>query len=276
MWKQHGEALLRLPRRMGKTITQLNHEWLPVQASHSINASGTGRLCPFCTTCEETQHHFMSCNHSKLSELWNNAASTIKTKITAYDKSIHHHLIQLIGLAITSWRTNPAPSVPHFLAPQFHQLLLSQAQIGWDHILKGRFSKQWRHHMQPDRDKALQWVTFTIKTIWHQVYNVWKSRCQTKHGITNDDKTERALLYLTPKVQDLYNQGTTLQTDVQYMFQSSVDETLLKPIPIIKAWVHKVSLRIRNIQAQAKAKRRQEKAKISQVHPLFTRQASKP
>jgi hypothetical protein len=269
MWNQHGKALTSLPKRMGKTIIQFNHEWLPVNTSYSTNATGTGRLCPFCSTCEEDQNHFLQCNHPTLTDQWANAGRNIKTKLTTYDKEIHHHLILLLSLAVTDWRTNPVPTTPTFLAPQFHQLFQSQSKIGWNHILKGRFSKQWRHHMRPDRERALQWVTFAIKTIWYQVYSVWKTRCQIQHGTTADEKTKRALLYLTPKVHDLYNQSSTLQHTEQYMFETPVENILLQPIGTIKTWIHKVTLRIKNIRTQAKAKRRREKAKVTRVHPFF-------
>jgi hypothetical protein len=156
MWTQHGKALLCLPQRMCKTITQFNHEWLPVNTSPSINAIGTGRLCPYCATCDEDQQHFLSCSHPHLSKQWHDSAVTVKSKLTTYDKHTHHHLIQLIGLAITSWRTTSRPPVPTLLHPQFHQLFHSQAQIGWDHIIKGRFSKRWRHHLPHDRDRTSQ------------------------------------------------------------------------------------------------------------------------
>jgi hypothetical protein len=271
MWKQHGKALTSLPKRMGKTIIQFNHEWLPVNTSYSTNATGTGRLCPFCSTCEEDQNQFLQCNHPTLTAQWTKAGRNIKTKITAYDKEIHHHLILLLSLAVTEWRTTPVPSTPPFLAPQFHQLFRSQSKIGWNHILEGRFSKQWRHHMRPYRERALQWVTFTIKTIWYQVYSVWKIRCQIQHGTTVDEKTKRALLYLTPKVHEQY----MFETTVEYMFETTVEDILLQPIGTIKTWVHKVTLRIKNIHAQAKAKRRREKAKITRVHPFFEKTHSR-
>jgi hypothetical protein len=251
MWKQHGKALIILPKRMCKTITQFNHNWLPVNASYSKNATGTGRLCPFCTTCDEDQHHFLSCTHPLLTDQWKEATVTIKAKLTTYDKHVHHHLIQQIGLAVTNWRTTSRPT---FLHPQFQQLFHAQSKIGWDHILKGRFSKRWRHHLQQDRERCLQWITFTIRKIWSQLYSVWKTRCQRQHGLTDEDETKRSLLYLTPKVHELYENEKDLQQTEHYMFETPIDELLTKPIPTIKAWVHKVNLRIKTLKDKAKVK----------------------
>jgi hypothetical protein len=270
MWKEHGRALTNIPKRMCKTITQFNHEWLPVNASHSMNAVGTGRLCPFCATCDEDQHHFISCTHPHLMESWSEAAGTIKSKLTSYDKLIHHHLIQLISLSVTDWRTTPTPPIPLFLHSNFHHLFLAQSKIGWNHILKGRFSKQWRHHLYQDRERTTQWITFTIRTIWYHLYSVWKTRCQKHHGVTNDDKMKRSLLVLTPKVQALYEQGKALDSSqCTSTFEDPMEDLLTKPIPTIKSWVHKVTLRLRTLKEKAKAKKRQEKIKITQIHPFF-------
>jgi hypothetical protein len=272
MWKQHGKALISLPKRMSKTIIQFNHDWLPVNASHSINAVGTGRLCPFCTSCDEDQHHFLSCTHPHITKLWNDAAVVIKSKVTAYDKNIHHHLVQLLSLSISTWRTTPHPTQPPFLQPRFHTLFQAQSNIGWHHILKGRFSKSWRHHLYRDRERTMQWITFSIRTIWYEVYTIWKTRCQIHHGISNDEKTRRALLYLTPKVEALYKQQDDLHNHTDtHMFDSTIEEMLIKPIPTIKAWVQKVTLRIKTAKDKAKAIRRQEKTKVTQIHPFFTR-----
>jgi hypothetical protein len=77
-------------------------------------------------------------------------------------------------------------------------------------------------------------------------------------------------LYLTPKVQDLYNHNNDLTATGQYLFETPIEDLLSKPIPTIKAWVHKKTLRMKMIKNRAKAKRREEKAKITQVHPFFT------
>jgi hypothetical protein len=145
MWKKHGKFLNNLPKRMCKTINQFNHGWLPVNASHSINASGTGRLCPFCLSCDEDQHHFLTCTHQHLNDQWKESSTIIESKMTSYDKNTPRQLIQLIGLAVTDWRTTSTPTMPDFLDQRFHQLFQAQSLIGWDHILEGHFSKKWRH-----------------------------------------------------------------------------------------------------------------------------------
>jgi hypothetical protein len=142
LWKAHGNALVSLPRRMNKTITQFNHKWLPLNDSHSIKASRTGKLCPFCLSCNEDNQHFLCCSHQTVTELWQVAATTTKAKLISYDKQVHRQLIQLIERAMTDWKTMKAPLVPDNLPQQFIPLFQTQSQIGWHHIIYGRFSKE--------------------------------------------------------------------------------------------------------------------------------------
>jgi hypothetical protein len=45
-WTSHGIALNNLHHRQKKTIIQFNHRWLPLNTSHSLQFTGTARLCP--------------------------------------------------------------------------------------------------------------------------------------------------------------------------------------------------------------------------------------
>jgi hypothetical protein len=126
--------------------------YLSINASYSLNACGTGRLCPFCTSCDEDQHHFLTCTHQLLNDQWKESATIIQSKLTSYDKNNPRQLIQLIDLAVTEWRTTSTPTMPTFLDQRFHYLFQVQSLIGWDHILKGQFSKMWRHHIHQDRE----------------------------------------------------------------------------------------------------------------------------
>jgi hypothetical protein len=269
-WTSHGKALTALPRRMHKTITQFLHKWLPLNASPSLNTIGTGRLCPFCTTCDEDHQHFLTCSHKQSVALWDEAASTVKARLISYDKQIHRHLINLIGLAITSWRGLSDPPVPDFLSPQFHDLFHRQSQIGWHHILYGRFSKAWKSHLYDNHFENCSWITFTIKTIWNNIFHIWKTRCRINHGLSDDDHRKRQMLLLEPKVVDLYGQQSELNSDDQYIFNIDIEELLTKPILTIKTWVHKATLRIKCTKNRLKAKRKQEKSKAMHIHPFFT------
>jgi hypothetical protein len=269
-WNAHGKALTSLPRRMNKTITQFLHNWLPLNASHSINNLSTGKLCPFCTSCDEDHCHFLTCPHAKVNQLWLEAATTIKSKLASYDKQINHQLVRLIGHAIINWRNVKEPPLPEFLSPEFQALFRNQSLIGWNHILYGRFTKTWHNHLYDNQSDNVLWITYTIKAIWHSVYQIWKTRCQTNHGSSTDDQHKRKLLILEPKVKYLYDQQEELPSEEQYIFNINIEELLTKPITTIKTWVQKATLRIKCVKSRLKAKRRKVNLKSVHIHPFFT------
>jgi hypothetical protein len=80
---------------------------------------------------------------------------------------------------------------------------------------------------------------------------------------------------LTPKVTDLYSQAQDIKSADQYIYDSTIEDMLAKPVPTIKAWVHKATLRLKTIKDRAKVKRKQEKSKITQIHPFFLQKNKK-
>jgi hypothetical protein len=77
-WTSHGKALASLPQRQQKTTIQFNHRWLPLNASHSLQAETTGRLCPHCQHDEETHQHYLQCPHPAPTLQWTTASQQIK------------------------------------------------------------------------------------------------------------------------------------------------------------------------------------------------------
>jgi hypothetical protein len=138
-WIAHGKALAALPQRQQRITTQFIHQWLPTNASHSVQAEGTGGLCPYCKSDEETHQQYLTCNHPESTQLWTQTIQQIITKIKKYNKCIDNILIKLITLGLLEWRTTIRPERPQFVNPQYHQLFHQQSEIGWNQLLNGRF-----------------------------------------------------------------------------------------------------------------------------------------
>jgi hypothetical protein len=65
---------------------------------------------------------------------------------------------------------------------------------------------------------------------------------------------------------------TRLSKDKQYIFNINIDELLTQPVPTIKTWVHKATLRIKSYKNRQKAKKKQQQLKTVHIHPFFTQQ----
>jgi hypothetical protein len=239
-WKCHGRALLSLHGRHQKTMLQFIHKWLPINTSYSLQAIGTGKLCPYCKSCDETHEHFLTCTHPHCNSLWIDEAEQIHQHIN--QQISDPILLKLLHLAITEWRTQKSPPVPAFIPPAYHQLFKSQSAIGWNQIVNGRFSTDWItiHDQNPaTRSTGETWLIITIKALFQSVIRIWKARCNMNHGIDTESKRAQALLRLQPIVQQLYEQKNKLELPDQRIFSKSIDSLLEAPASIIENWIYK-------------------------------------
>jgi hypothetical protein len=265
-WQSHGKAFSALSGRRYKTTCQLIHKWLPVNKSYSKASIGTAKLCPFCCSEEEDQIHFLSCNHIELKSAWDKASEVLYTRLHKYNKHIHHHLLKLLTLAITQWRTTTSPEVPNFLHPKFHSLFKNQSVIGWNQIINGRFSTQWAEAITSECTNPTNWLAYTISQIWQQVFEVWKHRCDKNHGTDKSTKHKRAMMRLTPQVESIFDQQHTSEQNDQYLFKNTMSAILQLPIPSIEQWIFKTHLRLKASAFQ----QRQKSKRLLSIHPFFS------
>jgi hypothetical protein len=253
-WPSHGKALQQLPARQRKSVIQFIHNWLPINTSHSLQFTTTARLCPLCNIHEETIQHFLTCAQVPINQLWSEHALSLKKKLIKYSPSTHHHLSKLIEYAIVNWRDQSTPDIPDFLHTRFHPLFVAQSEIGWHHILKGRFSSLWLACISPDYNLAQRWLTYAIKHIWNLWYIVWKYRCDTNQGDNPTTKDIRLRQRLLPQVQQLYDAVYLIDPSDSYIFKSSQEDLLLQQPRDIKKWVRIARLRIKESVARTKQK----------------------
>jgi hypothetical protein len=97
-WMIHKESLTKFPTNQRKTITQLIHEWLPVNGHPGRSMIDTNKLCPHYIIAPETQIHFSQCPTT--STHWH---SLVEEQINqCLTPSKHKHLITLIIWALTA------------------------------------------------------------------------------------------------------------------------------------------------------------------------------
>jgi hypothetical protein len=94
---------------------------------------------------------------------------------------------------IIRWLTEtPYPNLRHGVPAQYQELHKQQAAIGWDQMLYGRWSEQWRllpqQHLHNNniscnpRNNDIGWITGHITLIWNELYSAWKLQNQDRHG----------------------------------------------------------------------------------------------
>jgi hypothetical protein len=188
----------------------------------------------------------MSCSHPTSKQIWSSNIQLLQGKIQKYNKHINKTIIKLMILAITEWRLTPHPPRPSFITQPFYNLFQQQSTIGWDQIIHGRLSSSWNSLQRSFSQKApTTWLPYMIHTIWYHSYKIWKHRCNVNIGITPQDKWQRELLRLTPKIRSLYNKISQIaQSDVETIFNYKYEEIILLPTSTIEKWIYKADIRI--------------------------------
>jgi hypothetical protein len=263
-WKSHGGAIQQLPSRQRKSVIQFIHNWLPTNTSHSLQFVHNARLCPLCNIHDETVEHFLSCDQPCINKLWQDLALKLKQKIQKYLPTSNHQLPKLIEYSLVHWRTTMIPTFPSFLHSRFLPLFNAQSLIGWNNMLKGRFSELWLKTISSDEKVARRWITYTIKHIWNVWYEVWKYRCNTNQGDNPSNKELKVRHRLLPQVKQLYDEIDNVDPSDSYIFKSTQEELLLRQPHDIERWVRIAKLRVKDSVARAKQRIKQSHLPIHQ------------
>jgi hypothetical protein len=79
-----------------------------------------------------------------------------------------------------------------------------------------------------------------------------------------------ALLRLTPQVEQIYQEKSTIPSTEQHIFQKSKEELLELPTFALENWIFKAKIRIK-----ASKKRESQKRRVTKPHPFFLRHQTK-
>jgi hypothetical protein len=240
-WQVHGGALRGLPAHIKKTTTQFIHEWIPTNAHPGRAQQTEARNCPYCLEAEETQTHYLQCNHTLTDKLW--IEYKAKLKATLVQGKTSQILQALLLQAVSDWRTTKQPEATTTLPESAIPLSQAQSAIGWDQIQKGRLSTKWvdmqNEYLRQRRQapKGEQWATRVVKAIWISHYQIWKSRCAQQHGESPIQIRERKLRALTPRVHALYGYRNRLDKYDRNILNRPITELLDEPVYVIEEWV---------------------------------------
>lgn len=208
-WTPTKQALQSLPKYKQHTLIKYLHNWLrdghQIQkyavspAPRDLPEPDTDSYCPHGCHNIENHDHFLSCPHPSTAIHKLAFLRSIHTTAKYYFTGFHvWRLLQHILLSLLY--NNPLKSQPLLIAyaPINLQCTLSriwheQANIGWSHILKGRFSKQWllaqkqSYQQYPpsvlkNHHKPTLWLNAIVSAILKGELLLWQVRCEKKKG----------------------------------------------------------------------------------------------
>ena len=121
-----------------KFIIKFIHRWLPIRNMTHMYHTKYDAKCPSCSHNTEDINHFLWC---PTCHEWK---TSLFTRLAQYfsHMSTQPALTNLLQECLRQWLHTDSPA---FLnpSPQHTKLLTQQAEIRWDQLFRGWFSKQW-------------------------------------------------------------------------------------------------------------------------------------
>jgi hypothetical protein len=129
-----------------------------------------------------------------------------------------------------------------------------QHAIGWNQILKGRWSTEWvRIYDIIYPQQGEKYATNQLHSIWTATIAIWKQRCNALHNIEKNDPACFKQL-LSPKVQALYAMKQEIDQIDRQALEQPMSTTMNLPIKHLKGWIKQTDSFIR--QALLRRKKR--------------------
>jgi hypothetical protein len=112
---------------------------------------------------------------------WNlSLTNTISTELKGESTT---HLQTILIWALTNCHDTSKPIPITDGMNRFSQLIQEQTTIGWDQIVKGRWSTEWVRHLEiAFPSKGEQYATNILVSIWKAILKIWNTRCNKQHS----------------------------------------------------------------------------------------------
>ena len=91
----------------------------------------------------------------------------------------------------------------------------SQAEIGWDQMLQGRLSLQWRQkhetdlgpELVTDKKNGATWATNIVDSIFTQWWALWEQRNEDRHGKDRQSRDQAQHRQAIREMTQMYQMG---------------------------------------------------------------------
>ena len=236
-WNAHAQALWRQHLHQ-PTFVKYVHDLLPLgRRVHQYNP----KYPPCCPSCQEP--------NEDLTHFWNCPAPTRVTWRQTFLSTLDKRLLELRTVKqvrtllldrVTSiiYGTNPtiAPTDPNLVT-----LCQAQDAIGWEQVLKGRFSSLWNSHciLRSQRQQHTNWTVEVIDCIFQQWWLLWELRNQDRHGRDASTQAQASTLQAHRELQILYDTYKPIAPQqLQWLFNIDISTRTLWSTNKLWQWIH--------------------------------------
>jgi hypothetical protein len=226
-----------------KTLVQYVNDVHPVGKRVHMYDKKYPEGCPSCSAQVEDREHLWRCpaqsREKWRKECYGNVLKTLNDQDTA--PPLQELLLQALKCLMQE-----IPMDTMTVDPAVADVAAAQEEIGWHHILKGRFAKQWRvvqdkyigKNSNKKRTGSL-WIIKVIEVWFTEWVSMWTLRNEDRHGrdsATRMQAEERqALRELRQFHED--NDGI-VEHDLQWLFDVTLYEKMEWRTGVIRSWLN--------------------------------------
>ena len=243
-WTALGRALRRHDQHRQMFVKYLN-DILPLgQRLHKQDIKYP-ESCPSCTAPVESRQHFLYCPAESRAK-WRKACyQNIHKYLDTHNTSppLHNLFLSAIKAILDS---------PHNILDRIDQpsslqhVVTAQDDIGWNHLLKGRISKQFaieqNNYLGTDatgKKNGTSWLVGLIDTIFKQIWDLWDMRNKDRHGHDLQSKAQAQAAQAVRELQLFYDTHQPKAPDhLQWIFETPFEERMQWKTYAIRQWLN--------------------------------------
>jgi hypothetical protein len=231
-WVAHGRALRRQDKHRVSMVKYV-HNLLPLGKTVNRNFPRYPASCPSCHAPVEDREHFWACSAPPRLEWRANFLEALTEKLDELktDPQLARLLVYKMRLVLARGNTSHRMAHEHLRA-----VSISQSIIGWDQILKGRFSVEWARAQGQFAQRArhptgngCEWTTCMADFMLEQWWKLWTSRNEDRHGRDYATQLQAANRQALRELEQFYqNYSTVAPQQLHWLFGI--------PLPIRQQW----------------------------------------
>jgi len=239
-WQLFGSVYPKMRKRRN-FITKFCFYHLPTGERLHRRQSCYDDRCPTCHCPDEDDEHILLCT-APARRAWR--SDLLKTILKPIESFLDPVLLDILqeGL-LRFFHSDTIDPTPY--PTRYHRLLKQQRSIGWNHLLRGKFSEEWTHlqtqycvrHHRTMTNSQRQWLSKLLRTLWIRIHDLWLARNDDRHGRTSKAKSQASQLQAQRTIRALYLLRHQVLSEDQDIFYDDIEIHLEQPLRELNSWV---------------------------------------
>lgn len=235
-WEGIQNAIDRLPKHRQHWITK---QVLGECGVNTVMVKRKEKSCDKCKRCGEveTPIHVWKCRAVESISIWRQSIAKLRTHLenSNTDPSITEEIIS----GLLTWY-----QLEHVDQNYSESLNTRQSLIGWDFLIEGWLSKEWRSRQQnflslnKNKSSVKRWVSALILKLWEVAWDLWEHRNGVEHSFDQELLNQQLDVLIEYEIQH-HSFGDYEMLDRMF-FENEIQKLRASTVGYKKAWLRNV------------------------------------